>query len=700
MPAIAVNPPFPLFTDADGQPLDDAYIYIGTANQNPVSNPITVYWDSALTIPASQPIRTSGGYPVRNGTPARFYTNSDYSILVRDKNGAFVYTAASETDFISSEFVTFVQSGTGAVQRTVQSKLRDVVSVKDFGAVGDGIVDDTAFLQLAVSSGATTVCIDAAVNIKITAEITIPANVNLVINGTISGTGRLTFAGSTYISGFGRVTCGNVWAIRLCAGDCVIDGLFIGKASTHGILILPTAQIDSLRITNNRIAGSQYGILRNPNSTFACFDVLIANNTIEDVTGDGVEWNVAPYDRRIVITNNVIKNVNGSVANSGIGIGVAGSAYTHTNDLTNYVQNVSITNNQITGARQGIHTEAVAKCKISGNTISNITSAYGHSSLVVRAIICYAPVETQISDNHIFDCDAGITLDYGVVSAVYTGSPFNCIVESNMLSSAGGIAVFAGQYTTVSVKNVMTIKNNHVLNGSMALSGTCYWVVDSNSTYPAAGQTGFSLDFNNSTRGASYQAANQYVLRITNNRTFDAISRVNVSLANMTAGGGYDGNISVYAQNNSFSVIASDTADRNVNKIVYSTESGLSGVPYGVEYQAGTLVIDTATPARYLVTVSGSRNRGSDTYTVADAANGIIQSSNYAWTNAAHHQLGQAITLTDGVITPVSCYVKRVYVSGGQYRMDVVDAAGVAVNLGTLGSGTITATNALTAVTV
>lgn len=147
--------PFEYFTDTNGDPLDGGYVYIGSANQNPKTSPITVYFDPDLTIPAPQPLRTTAGRIVRSGSPAAIYSNaSTFSILIENKSGQQVaFVAEAESDPASnmaalsassgSSLVGFLQSGTGADARTVQDKLREFVSVKDFGAKGDGATDDT-----------------------------------------------------------------------------------------------------------------------------------------------------------------------------------------------------------------------------------------------------------------------------------------------------------------------------------------------------------------------------------------------------------------------------------------------------------------------------------------------------------------------------------------------------------------------------
>lgn len=181
MSALSIQPTFPIFTETDGLPLENGYIWIGTANLDPQGNPINVYWDAALTILAPQPIRTINGYPSRSGTPGRLYVNSDYSIRVQNSKGSLVYSASAATERYGNGVVTGVNAEdviynppfTGAVQTNVEAKLAQTISAKDFGAVGNGIVDDTTAIQNALNAAInSTLVLAPGATYKITSGLT------------------------------------------------------------------------------------------------------------------------------------------------------------------------------------------------------------------------------------------------------------------------------------------------------------------------------------------------------------------------------------------------------------------------------------------------------------------------------------------------------------------------------------------------
>lgn len=122
---------------------------------------------------------------VRFGTVPTLPTQSANTVFAGPTSGG---AAAPAYRALVAADMKYTQSGTGAVSRSIEDRLRESISIKDFGAVGDGVADDTAAIQAALDAaqagGFGGVFVPAGT--YLTGKINWPGN-NITLRGAGSG---------------------------------------------------------------------------------------------------------------------------------------------------------------------------------------------------------------------------------------------------------------------------------------------------------------------------------------------------------------------------------------------------------------------------------------------------------------------------------------------------------------------------------
>ena len=174
------------------------------------------------------------GTMVAGGTSGQILYNNGGSVQGFTMSGdvTVVPTTGVATVNAPSSHITYTQGGTGSTSRTVTSKLQESVSVADFGAVGDGVTNDTAAFNAAIAATTGEIILDPtktyAVNLTITKR-------GIRINGR--GGDNISVAGSPiknlvpYSTSSPVITVGNDSGI---VGGVVIENLSIWSTGPSG----------------------------------------------------------------------------------------------------------------------------------------------------------------------------------------------------------------------------------------------------------------------------------------------------------------------------------------------------------------------------------------------------------------------------------------------------------------------------------
>ena len=263
------------------------------------TTPQTTYTTSAGNVARTNPIVLDSAGRVPTGGEIWLTVGVSYKFVLKDSNDVLIgtYDNVSSSFNTDASLVSYTPASTGAVATTVQAKLRQTVSVMDFGAVGDGTTDDTASIVAAFNNGG---------------HVVFPKGTYKVTTVVVSDIAGLTVdaRSATFTSAYGNLFC-----FKNCDQFDWLGGVFnagTGVNPTYNTPGQPTTVPSNFTVYGaNQAILSDMIVNNNPANTAPCItawnmgQTQINNNQLY-YGGDNTIWAFASF--HVTANGNLILN--------------------------------------------------------------------------------------------------------------------------------------------------------------------------------------------------------------------------------------------------------------------------------------------------------------------------------------------------------------------------------------------------------